>query len=134
MKTSSIIILVVIAAAIGGLLMFSVDFSTYDTITSAKKKPGAYVHLIARLDKTRPIQYDALKDPNFLTFYAVDSLGATTKVIYHNPKPPELEQSESVVLKGSMENGVFVCDQILLKCPSKYKDDKSMLEQSISQY
>ena len=36
MKTSSIIILVAIAAAIGVLLMYSVDFSTYDTIESAK--------------------------------------------------------------------------------------------------
>ena len=42
MKTSSIIILVVIAAAIGALLMYSVDFSTYDTIGSAKEKQGKY--------------------------------------------------------------------------------------------
>ena len=73
MKTSSIIILVVIAAAIGALLMYSVDFSTYDTIGSAKEKQGQYVHLIAKLDKSKPIQYDALKDPNYLSFYAVDS-------------------------------------------------------------
>lgn len=134
MKTSSIIILVVIAAAIGGLLMYSVDFSTYDTITSAKQKPGTYVHLIAKLDKSKPIQYDALKDPNYLTFYAVDSLGSSTKVIYFNPKPAELEQSERVVLKGRMEGDVFKCDNILLKCPSKYKDDKSQLEKSVTQY
>lgn len=134
MKTSSIIILVVIAAAIGALLMYSVDFSTYDTITSAKEKPGTYVHLIAKLDKSKPIEYDALKDPNYLSFYAVDSLGATTRVVYHNPKPAELEQSERVVLKGRMEKNVFVCDDILLKCPSKYKDDKKTLERSVSQY
>ena len=36
MKTSHIIILVAIAVAIGALLMYSVDFSTYDTIESAK--------------------------------------------------------------------------------------------------
>ncbi len=65
MKTSSIIILVLIAAAIGVLLMYSVDFSTYDTIESAKAKQGKYVHLIAKLDKSKPIQYDAIKDPNF---------------------------------------------------------------------
>lgn len=134
MKTSSIIILVVIAAAIGGLLMYSVDFSTYDTITSAKEKPGTYVHLIAKLDKSKPIQYDALKDPNYLSFYAVDSLGSSTKVIYFNPKPAELEQSERVVLKGRMEGDVFKCDNILLKCPSKYKDEKSTLEKSVTQY
>ncbi len=134
MKTSSIIILVAIAAAIGGLLMYSVDFSTYDTITSAKNKQGKYVHLIAKLDKSKPIEYDALKDPNYLTFYAVDSLGASTKVVFHNPKPAELEKSERVVLKGRMEGDVFQCDNILLKCPSKYKDEKTTLEKSVTQY
>jgi cytochrome c-type biogenesis protein CcmE len=133
MKTSSIIILVVIAGAIGALLMYSVDFSTYDTIGSARQKQGKYVHLIARLDKSKPIQYDALKDPNYLSFYAVDSLGNTTQVIYHNPKPPELEQSDRVVLKGKMEGNVFECNGILLKCPSKYKDNKQQLEKTVSQ-
>ncbi|MGH2563127.1 MAG: cytochrome c maturation protein CcmE [Ginsengibacter sp.] len=134
MKTSSIIILVAIAAAIGILLMYSVDFSTYDTISSAKAKPGKYVHLIARLDKTKPIQYDAIKDPNYLSFYATDSLGGSTQVIYHNTKPAELEQSDRVVLKGKMTGNVFECDDILLKCPSKYKDDKKQLEKTVSQY
>lgn len=134
MKTSSIIILVVIAAAIGVLLMYSVDFSTYDTISSAKEKPGKYVHLIAKLDKSKPIQYDAIKDPNYLSFYAVDSLGSSTQVIYHNTKPAELEHSDRIVLKGKMEGNVFECDNILMKCPSKYKDDKKQLEKTVSQY
>jgi cytochrome c-type biogenesis protein CcmE len=132
MKTSHIIILVVIAAAIGGLLMYSVDFSTYDTIGSAKLKQGKYVHLIAKLDKTRPIEYNAIKDPNYLSFYAVDSLGTSTKVVYRNAKPAELEQSERIVLKGTMTGNVFECDNILLKCPSKYKDDKKQLEKTVS--
>ncbi len=134
MKTSSILILVVIAAAIGVLLMYSVDFSTYDTIESAKAKQGKYVHLIAKLDKSKPIQYDAIKDPNYVSFYATDSLGGSTQVIYRNTKPPELEQSERVVLKGKMEGSIFECDNILLKCPSKYKDDKKQLEKTVTQY
>jgi cytochrome c-type biogenesis protein CcmE len=132
MKTSNIIILVAIAIAICALLMYSVDFSTYDTIQSAKNKQGKYVHLIAKLDKQQPIEYNALKDPNYLSFYAVDSLGGTAKVIYRNAKPAELEQSERVVLKGKMNGNVFECDNILLKCPSKYKDDKKQLEKSVS--
>lgn len=131
MKTLHIFILVGIAIAIGALLMYSADFSTYDTIESARKKPGKYVHLIAKLDKNQPVLYDAIKDPNYLTFYAVDSIGGSTKVIYHNVKPAELEQSERVVLKGKMEGDVFECDNILLKCPSKYKDDKKQLEKSV---
>ncbi|HEV8079327.1 MAG TPA: cytochrome c maturation protein CcmE [Chitinophagaceae bacterium] len=132
MKTSHIIILIVIATAIGALLLYSVDFSTYDTIDSAKNKQGKYVHLIAKLDKQQPIEYNALKDPNYLSFYAVDSLGGTARVIYRNAKPAELEQSERIVLKGKMNGDVFECDNILLKCPSKYKDEKRQLEKTVS--
>lgn len=133
MKPLHIFILVTIAFAIGALLMYSVDFSTYDTIESAKKKQGKYVHLIARLDKNQPIQFDALKDPNYLSFYAKDSIGGTTKVVYRNTKPAELEQSERIVLKGKMNGDIFECDNILLKCPSKYKDDKKQLEKTVTQ-
>jgi cytochrome c-type biogenesis protein CcmE len=42
-----------------------------------------------------------------------------------------LEQSERVVLKGRMKGDVFECSEILLKCPSKYKDDKKVLEKEL---
>ena len=134
MKNSHIFILVGIAVAICALLMYSVDFSTYDTIESARQKQGKYVHLIAKLDKTQPVLYDAIKDPNYLSFYAVDSIGGSTRVVYRNAKPAELELSERVVLKGKMQGDVFECENILLKCPSKYKDEKKQLEKSVTRY
>lgn len=136
MKKTHIFILVGIAVLIVSLIIFGFpasDFSTYDTIGSAKAKQGKYVHLIARLDRSQPIQYDAIKDPNYLSFSIVDSLGSQTKVIYHNTKPAELEQSERVVLQGKMQGDVFECQNITLKCPSKYKDDKKQLEKTVSQ-
>ena len=136
MKKTHIFILVGIAVAIVALIVFgfpSSDFSTYDTISSAKAKQGKYVHLIAKLDKTQPIQYDAIKDPNYLSFNIIDSLGSQSKVVYHNAKPTELEQSERVVLQGKMQGDVFECQNITLKCPSKYKDDKKQLEKTVSQ-
>jgi len=135
MKKSHIFILVGIAVLIVALIIFgfpSSDFSTYDTIGSAKSKPGKYVHLIAKLDKSLPIEYDPIKDPNYLSFNIVDSLGAKTKVIYHNSKPTELEQSERVVLQGKMQGDIFECKSITLKCPSKYKDDKQQLEKTVT--
>jgi cytochrome c-type biogenesis protein CcmE len=135
MKKSHIFILVGIAVLIVALIIFgfpSSDFSTYDTIGSAKNKQGKYVHLIAKLDRSQPIVYDPIKDPNYLSFNIVDSLGAKTQVVYHNSKPTELEQSERVVLQGKMKGDVFECQSITLKCPSKYKDDKKELEKSVT--
>jgi cytochrome c-type biogenesis protein CcmE len=133
MKKTHIVILIGIAALIVGLLVFSADFSTYDTINSAKEKEGKFVHLIAKLDKTQPIEYDPMNNPNYLSFYAIDSLGGRTKVVYHNSKPADLEKSERVVLKGKMQKDYFDCKDILLKCPSKYKDDKKNLEKNMNE-
>lgn len=123
MKKLHIFLLVAVAVAIAVLISFTTDLTTYDTITSAKEKPGQFVHLIARLDKEQPIEYDPLSNPNHCAFTVIDSLGASSRVISKKPKPADLEQSERIVLKGRMEEDGFHCDDILLKCPSKYKDD-----------
>ena len=133
MKRTHIIILIGIAAMIGGLLAYSADFSTYDTIDSARNKPGKFVHLIAKLDKSQPITYDPIKNPNYLSFHAIDSLGSKTEVVFHNSKPQDLERSERIVMKGKMVDGKFECNDILLKCPSKYKDDKEQLQKSVNE-
>ena len=132
MKKTHIIILAGIATLIVCLLTYAVDFSTYDTVNSAKNKPGKFVHLIAKLDTTRAIEYDPIKNPNYVAFYAVDSLGGKTKVVYRNSKPTDLEKSERIVMKGRMQEEHFECSDILLKCPSKYKDDKEQLKKSVA--
>ena len=133
MKRRHIILLIGIAALIVGLISYSADFSTYDSINSSKSKPGKFVHIIAKLDKTQPVEYDAVKNPNYLSFYAVDSLGGQTKVVFHNSKPADLEKSERLVMKGKMSADHFECSDILLKCPSKYKDDKQQLQQRMQE-
>ena len=103
MKTTHIVLLVLIAVAIGVLISSMTDLSTYDSIASAKAKPGKFVHLIGRLDTAngKQIEYDALKNPNYLGFHLIDSLGGTTKVVYMKGKPPtDMERSERMVLKG----------------------------------
>lgn len=129
MKTTHIIILVFIAAAIAVLVQYSGDLSTYETIASAKAREGKFVNLIAKIDKQQPVEYDAVKNPNYLSFTAVDTLGNTIKVVYHDAKPTDMEKSERIVLKGSVKEGVFDCKSILLKCPSKYKDDPKAMQQ-----
>lgn len=131
MKKTHIIILVGIAALIVALLVFSADFSTYDSIVSSKNKQGEFVHVIAKVDKSKPVEYDAIKNPNYLTFYAVDSLGGETKVVYKNAMPGDLMKSERLVMTGTMQQDHFECKDILLKCPSKYKDDEKQLEKEV---
>ena len=131
MKKTHIVLLVCIAVAIVVLISFMNTMTTYDTIETARRKPGKYVHLIAKLDLRQPVEYDAVKNPNFLSFTAIDSLGDAVKVIYRNSKPSNLEHSERLVLKGSMKDDYFECKEILMKCPSKYKDDMKAAEKNL---
>ena len=78
-----------------------------------------------------PIEYDAINNPNYLSFTAVDSLGKSVKVVYHNAKPDNLESSERLVLKGAYQKNHFECKEIMMKCPSKYKDDIKAAEKNI---
>lgn len=123
MKKIHIILLVLTAAAIAVLASFLQTTTTYDTVATAKAKPGKYVHLMAKWDKDEPLEYDAIKNPNYLSFTAIDSLGEKVNVVYHNPKPENFELSERLVMKGKYEDGKFVCQSIQTKCPSKYKDE-----------
>jgi cytochrome c-type biogenesis protein CcmE len=124
MKKIHIFGLVLIAGAIAALITLMDDISTYDSVESARRKEGKFVHLIAKLDTTKPVVYDPIKDPNYLSFTAVDSLGSSTQVVYRNAKPTDFEKSQRVVMKGSMQGETFECKEIILKCPSKYTDEK----------
>lgn len=133
MKPLHIILLVLIAGAIAVLINFLKISTTYDTIETAEAKPGKFVHIIAKLDHNQPVEYDAVKNPNYLSFTAVDSLGKSVKVVYRNAKPDNLEVSERLVLKGDYENDHFECKEIMMKCPSKYKDDMKAAEKNIQE-
>ena len=133
MKKSHIILLVCIAAAIVVLISYTGDLTTYETIASARQKEGKFVNLIVKMDKAQPLEYDAVKNPNYVSFVAVDSLGNNIKVVYHNNKPTDMEKSERIVLKGRVQGDHFECKDILLKCPSKYKDDPKAAQKNLQQ-
>lgn len=126
MKRTHIIILVLIAAVISLLISFMGNVSTYETIASAKQKEGKTVTIIAKLDKTQPIEFDPQKNPNYTTFAIMDTLGNKARVAYYYEKPFDMEKAERLVMSGKMNGDVFEIrkkDGILIKCPSKYKDD-----------
>jgi len=132
MKKTHIFILILIAAAIAVLVSYTGNLTSYETVASARQKEGKFVRIIAKVDKTKPVEYDAAKDPNYTSFTVVDTLGNSTKVVYHNSKPPDFEKSERLVLNGRMQNGQFECKDMVMKCPSKYKDDPNVIKKNLT--
>ena len=46
------------------------------------------------------------------------------KVIINGTKPQDFEKSEQIVVTGQMVGSEFHASHILMKCPSKYTQDK----------
>lgn len=122
MKLKYIILLVLAAVGVGIVLSTYGDSSQYASFDTAKQNPGKSFHVVGKLDRSKPMRYDPLVDPNRFEFFLVDSMETSCKVIYHQPKPADFERSQNVVVKGNYQNGIFEAKEILLKCPSKYND------------
>jgi cytochrome c-type biogenesis protein CcmE len=68
--------------------------------------------------------YNPIQDANYFSFYVKDQEGEECKVIYAGTKPQDFEKSEQIVLIGKMQDATFHASKILMKCPSKYTNDK----------
>lgn len=124
MKRTYIIALIIIALALGAILTSIADSSTYATFQTAIDNPGKTYHVVGKVDFKKPFEYNPHTDANLFCFYMTDTLGVERKVCYNNAKPQDFEKSEQIVIIGKMNNDKFAASQILMKCPSKYTDEK----------
>ena len=131
MKKTHIILLILVIAGIVGMSFFIKDLTTQENFSSAQKKNGKFVVVKVKLDKSTPVEYDPVKNPNRTVFYALDNEGKRSKVVYSNAKITDMERSESLDLNGVMRDGYFECKTIQTKCPSKYKDDPKAAEKNL---
>jgi len=123
MKKSSIFGLVVIAIAISVIISVYSTSSTYGSFRDAQNT-SSELHIVGHLNKQKQLFYDATKDANYFTFYMKDNKGEECKVVFTGSKPQDFERSEQIVLTGAMRGNEFHASKILMKCPSKYTQDK----------
>ena len=98
---------------------FGEQVSGYMTFAEAKATQ-ARAHVVGERVPTRPASYD--RDANRFTFFLKDEDGGLGQVIYDNPKPANFEDADKVVVDGHYAGDVFVAENILIKCPSKYNE------------
>jgi cytochrome c-type biogenesis protein CcmE len=59
---------------------------------------------------------------NALHKAVMDPTRSRLQVVYHGPMPDLLQNEAQAILTGEvLENGDFVADELLLKCPTKYE-------------
>lgn len=133
MKIQHIIGIIVIAVAIAIIVSLSGDASQYapfsQAFAMAQAGDDSEIHVVGKLKKNESgeiigLQYDPVIDPNYFAFTMIDNEGTEKKVIYPGPKPADFERSEQIVVIGSVSNQQFKASKILMKCPSKYEENK----------
>jgi cytochrome c-type biogenesis protein CcmE len=130
MKKSHIVLIILVAVISGILVMTYASAVDTGTFRTAMEKPGEQIKITGTFDKQQPVEYDALNDADLTVFYMVDKEGQSHKVMLRDKagKPMGLEMSESVTIEGKMgEDGNFHANHLLMKCPSKYNDQKHQL-------
>ena len=125
MKKLHIIGLVIIAVAIGVILLRSNDYSSYADFDKAREHSSNEYHIVGRLNKSKEQMYNPQIDANKFEFYMVDEKGVESKVVYRGSKPDGFDQTEKIVVAGNYNKDAnnFNASQILMKCPSKYVDE-----------
>ena len=129
-KKIHVISIIMIVTAVVLLLSASRDMSTYATFAQAEST-NRPVKVVGILAKDKEMHYDPAIDPNYFSFYVKDSDGRECKVILHDAKPQDFEMSEQIVVTGTMDQENFVASDLLMKCPSKYKDEEISVRSDI---
>ncbi len=126
MKKIHIAAIGILLVALALIFTASQDFSTYASFKDAEATTQQ-VKIVGELAKDKEIYYDAAEDPNYFSFHVIDKNGVTRKVIMNRAKPQDFEMSEQIVVTGKLKGEEFMASDILLKCPSKYKDEEIYL-------
>lgn len=124
MRPKTIIGLILIVGFTSLLFMnFGQQVGGYMNFAQAEDA-GTKAHVVGMWVDSGTFQYDAAS--NVFTFEMQDEAGNVREVRYGNPKPANFEDAEKLVIDGYAENGHFVAENILVKCPSKYNDAKGL--------
>lgn len=123
MQKMHIIAIIAIALAVVVFINSGMEFSKYSTFEDALKTEQK-VKVVGQLSKDKEIYYNPVENANYFSFYMTDQEGTERKVVLNAAKPQDFELSEEIVLTGTMDGDVFKASDILLKCPSKYKDEE----------
>ncbi|MDX1419876.1 MAG: cytochrome c maturation protein CcmE [Rubricoccaceae bacterium] len=102
---------------------FGEQVGGYEAFAEAAES-GRTAHVVGVWLEDRPTTYDPAA--NQFSFWMADEEGAVRRVVYPNPKPANFEDAEQVVVNGRMAGEVFAADHILVKCPSKYNDERGL--------
>lgn len=129
MKPAHVVALVVIAVSLGiSLYAFSGAVAQHVSVKQARERPGQTVQVPGQIVK-ESVHYDPTRGALEFDILAIDPKTRAVdpsermRIVYNQPKPENFDTAESVEAVGTYRDGEFVAHNLLVKCPSKYRDE-----------
>lgn len=115
---------------LGVLLLAFVGYASWSFVDSVTP----YVGVAEAQKVTSNVQVKGLLDKNaeaphmegeyFVFTIQDEDTGESMLVRYHGMKPDQFDEAHHVVAIGKFHDGAFQSDKLLIKCPSKYEQQK----------
>jgi cytochrome c-type biogenesis protein CcmE len=126
MKAKYIIgVTIIVLFMVWGASAFFSSTVKYVSINEARNSQRT-VQVMGKIDFEK-VNYNASANRLEFTIYdaeAAEMAGASSmQILYNGVIPGNFDQAKSIVCKGKSDGNVFVADQLLVKCPSKYQGE-----------
>ena len=101
---------------------FADSVTPYVGIKEAKAATSSSVQVKGLLAKDAPAPH--MEDNDFGFTLQDEETGEELLVHYHGTKPDQFDEAHHIVAIGKMQGEAFSSDKLLIKCPSKYEQQK----------
>ncbi len=118
-------LIVLVASVAATVLSFSSAVANTVSVKQALAAvPGKTIQVAGKILK-ESVSYDAVK--GMLKFDIVCRQDNVTKmtILYNQPKPENFDTAIDAAGVGTVKGGVLIAKNLLIKCPSKYNDEKA---------
>ncbi|MFZ5945856.1 MAG: cytochrome c maturation protein CcmE [Bacillota bacterium] len=121
-----ILAVLIIIGAVGYLIYFGMQQGVGQILTLEEALQKKYDSNISFIQMEGQINYDTVTyEPNkpLITFDITDEKNNIT-VIFKDVKPDNFDSGYPIIVEGRfLEDGRFLADKLLVKCPSKYEEE-----------
>lgn len=116
---------IIVLFMVWGASAFFTSTVKYVSIDQARSSQRT-VQVMGKIDFEK-VNYNASANRLEFTIYDAEATDMATassmQILYNGVIPGNFDQAKSIVCKGKSDGNVFVADQLLVKCPSKYQGE-----------
>ncbi len=128
--------IIIVVFMIVGITAFVNTTIAYVSISEAMRSKQT-VQVMGKIDFDK-VNFNSEENRLEFAIYDPEAKDKTTAlsmdVVYYGIIPGNFDQAISIVVKGKKEGEHFVCDKLLVKCPSKYQGDEGQEYQDLEKH